>query len=245
MTVVNGAASNEAAAAVKAAVDAVADPARAAVMASFFKTGAGEYGEGDVFIGVTVPELRRIAAGFRGIGGDAIREVLDSPVHEHRRVALALLRTEFDRATDRRPWVQLYLDALHAGRIDNWDLVDASADGILGEWLRQQGDHRPLVELARRTDLWVRRVGIVGTFAYLRHQDPEPTLEVAPVVIDDRRDLIQKAFGWTLRDMGKRIDERLLTDFLATHAARMGRTALSYAVERLTPEKRAHYRALR
>lgn len=231
--------------AVKAAVDAAADPERAAVMARFFKTGPGEYGEGDVFLGVTVPELRRIARGFPGIDAASVRELLDSPVHEHRRIALALLRTEFERASDRRPWVQLYLDAVHSGRVDNWDLVDASADGILGEWLRQQGDHRPLVELARRTDLWVRRVGIVGTFAHLRHQDPEPTLEVAPVVIDDRRDLIQKAFGWTLRDMGKRIDERLLTDFLTAHAARMGRTALSYAVERLTPEQRAHFRSLR
>lgn len=231
--------------AVKAAVDVAADPERAAVMARFFKTGPGEYGEGDVFLGVTVPELRRIAGGFPGIDAASVRELLDSPVHEHRRIALALLRTEFERASDRRPWVQLYLDAVHSGRVDNWDLVDASADGILGEWLRQQGDHRPLVGLARRTDLWVRRVGIVGTFAYLRHQDPEPTLEVAPVVVDDRRDLIQKAFGWTLRDMGKRIDERLLTEFLAAHAARMGRSALSYAVERLTPEQRAHFRSLR
>lgn len=237
--------SESAADAVKAAVDAVADPDRAAVLARFFKTGPGEYGEGDVFVGVTVPELRRIARSFRGIDGESVRALLDSPVHEHRRIALTLLRTEFARAADGRPWVRLYLDALHGGRVDNWDLVDASADGILGEWLRQQGDHRPLVEMAGRQDLWVRRVGIVGTFAYTRHGDPAPLLEVAPLVVDDRRDLIQKALGWMLREMGKRIDERLLTDFLAEHAARMGRTALSYAVERLTPQERAHYRSLR
>ncbi|TKV57134.1 DNA alkylation repair protein [Nakamurella flava] len=233
------------AAAVQAAVDAAGDPERAAVMARFFKTGPGEYGEGDVFVGVTVPELRRIAREFRGIDPAQVRALLESPVHEHRRIALTLLRTEFERAVDPRPWVQIYLDALRDGCVDNWDLVDASADSILGEWLRRQGDHHPLVEMAGHPDLWVRRVGIVGTFAFIRHDDPAPLLEIAPSVIDDRRDLIQKAFGWTLREIGKRIDERLLTDFLSENAARMGRTALSYAVERLTPEQRAHFRALR
>lgn len=237
--------STGAADAVKRAVDAVADPARAAVMASFFKTGPGEYGEGDVFVGVTVPQLRRIARDFRDVDAVTVRVLLASPVHEHRRIALMLLRTEFERSAQPQAWVTLYLDALRDGHVDNWDLVDASADAILGEWLRRRGDHGPLAELAAAPDLWTRRVGIVGTFAFLRHGEPAPVLQVAPLVVDDRRDLIQKAVGWMLREMGKRIDERLLTDFLAVHAARMGRTALGYAVERLTPEQRAHFRSLR
>ncbi|MGV9712934.1 DNA alkylation repair protein [Gordonia sp. NPDC003424] len=230
-----------------AALAEVADPDRAVGSARFFKTGPGEYGEGDEFIGVTVPAQRKVAKRFRGVDAETIDSLLASPVHEHRPTALLLLRGEFERAgpARRADWVERYLAAVRAGRVNNWDLVDTSAGAILGEWLWGGGDHGMLLELAREPDLWRRRVGIIGTFAFLGHGDADPTLEVVPLVLDDRRDLIQKASGWMLREMGKRVDRELLLGFLEEHAAEMGRTALSYAVEHLDAEQRAHFRALR
>lgn len=230
--------------AVIAAITEHADSARAASMARYFRTGPGEYGEGDRFAGVAVPVLRRIAKRFRGIDAESVQELMDSDIHEHRAVALFLMRAEFDRSSDPRMWVDLYLAAVLAGRVNNWDLVDSSAYPILGEWQFRSGDDGRLRELAAETDLWRRRVGIVSTFAFIKHSDAGPILAIAPTVLDDRRDLIQKAAGWMLREMGKRIDEALLTDFLTDHAAHMGRTALGYAVERLTPDQRAHFRVL-
>ncbi|GAB08385.1 hypothetical protein GOARA_011_00010, partial [Gordonia araii NBRC 100433] len=132
-----------------------------------------------------------------------------------------------------------------AGRVNNWDLVDSSARQILGEWCLSSGDFGELVSYARDESLWDRRVGIIGTHAYLWVGDPSATLAVAPIVVDDRRDLIQKAFGWMLREMGKRVSRESLTDYLDAHAPELGRTALSYAIEHLEPELRAHYRSLR
>ena len=234
--------------AVERAIGDLADPQRAVSSARFFKTGPGEYGEGDRFVGVTVPQLRMVAKRFRGAGADVVWRLLDSEVHEHRLTALFLLRGEYERADDdtaRRRWVDLYLQALSAGRVNNWDLVDTSADPVLGAWLVRTDEFGLLVELAEHDDLWTRRAGIVGTFAFLKCGVADATLAVVPVVIDDRRDLIQKATGWMLREMGKRVDRDLLTDYLHQHAAEMGRTALSYATEHLMPEERAHYRSLR
>ncbi|MFW0795529.1 DNA alkylation repair protein [Gordonia sp. CPCC 205515] len=229
-----------------AALAEVADPERAIGSARFFKTGPGEYGEGDVFIGVTVPAQRKVAKRFRGVDAETVNALLASAVHEHRLTALILLRNEFERAdkSTREPWVEQYRAAVRAGRVDNWDLVDSSADPILGEWLRSRADYGPLLEYARDPELWPRRVGIVGTFAFLKHGSADATLAVVPIVLDDRRDLIQKASGWMLRELGKRVDRELLLGFLEEHAAQMGRTALSYATEHLTVEQRAHYRAL-
>ncbi|GAB89995.1 DNA alkylation repair protein [Gordonia rhizosphera] len=234
------------AAQIAAEIDALADPVRAAGSARFFKTGPGEYGEGDVFVGVRVPQLRAIAKRFRGADVDVVAELLRSQIHEHRLTALFVLRAGFERAPDddnRARWVACYLDAVHAGHVDNWDLVDSSADPILGEWLWARGDHGPLLRLAADGDLWRRRVGIMGTFAFLKHGSAEATLAVVPTVLDDRRDLIQKASGWMLRELGKRVDRDLLCAFLETHAAQMGRTALSYATEHLTAAEREHYRS--
>lgn len=240
------------AAAVRAALAEHADPVDAANLRRFFKTGPGEYGEGDEFIGVRVPATRRVAKTFRELPLDQIDELLDSPIHEERLAALFVLnlrcaaaarpRTrdeEFQRAA-----VELYLAALRRGRIDNWDLVDASAEHVLGPWLLD----RPrglLAELAAADSLWERRVALLTTFAFLKAGDARTTLELVEQLLGDRRDLIQKASGWMLREVGKRVDRALLTDFLERHAPAMGRTALSYATEHLDPAERARYRALR
>lgn len=249
-----GTAETLSAAAVMAIIDEAGDPDRAASSAKFFRTGPGEYGEGDRFAGVPVPQQRRIAKRFRGLDRSQISVLLDSEVHEHRLTGLFLLRSGFENAQsdqDRRAWVDNYLSAVNRGRVNNWDLVDSSAEYILGQWLlrcdRERGeqDHSLLVGLAADTDLWRRRVAVLATFAFIRAGDGATLLALASTLLDDRRDLIQKAVGWMLRETGKRVDRRLLIDFLDQHAAEMGRTALSYATEHLTAQERAHYRSLR
>ncbi|QCH22499.1 DNA alkylation repair enzyme [Mycobacteroides salmoniphilum] len=229
-----------------AALDAVGDTGRATKSAQFFKTGPGEYGEGDVFVGVSVPDQRKLARQFRGIGRDAVVRLLASDVHEHRLTGLILAVWEFAHAegAECEAWVQMYLQQVRDGRVNNWDLVDSSAEQILGEWLVGQ-DYSLLLELAAEDDLWRRRVGIIATFAFTKRGDAQPLLAVAPLVIGDRRDLIQKAYGWMLREAGKRCGTEMLIEYLDGHAAAMGRTALRYATEHLDAQARAEYRARR
>lgn len=231
---------------IAAAVRALGDAERAAGQQRFFKTGPGQYGEGDVFAGVRVPVLRSVSKRLRGLDACTVRTLLDHEIHEVRLLALLVLTLNADRAGDdeRAAWVQLYRESARAGRVNNWDLVDVSADPILGVWLVAAGDYRELLDWAAADDLWQRRIGIVGTFAFIKAGLPQALLDVAPLVIADRRDLIQKAFGWMLREQGKRVDRSLLLDYLDSHAGDMGRTALSYAVEHLTPAERTHYRSL-
>lgn len=231
---------------VQAAIDELGDPKRAKSSARFFKTGPGEYGEGDVFAGVAVPAQRKLAKRFKGIGRPEVIRLLKSQVHEHRLTAVFLMQWEFSHPVDdadRQAWVDCYLEQVRRGRINNWDIVDSSASQILGESLVGQ-DYSLLVELAAEDDLWRRRVGIIATYAFLARGDGTPLREVAPLVIADNRDLIQKAYGWMLREMGKRCSPRELLAYLDDHASSMGRTALSYATEHLTKEQRAHYRSL-
>ncbi|AIC72794.1 DNA alkylation repair enzyme [Mycobacteroides abscessus] len=229
-----------------AALNAAGDSDRAGKSARFFKTGPGEYGEGDVFLGVSVPEQRKLARGFRGITHGEVVRLLASDVHEHRLTGLILAVWEFTHAdmAEREAWAGMYLAQVLAGRVNNWDLVDSSAEQILGEWLVGQ-DYSPLLELAADEELWRRRVGIIGTFAFIRRGDAVPLLSMAPLLIDDRRDLVQKAFGWMLRESGKRCGTEVLLGYLDEHAAAMGRTALSYATEHLDAGVRARYRAAR
>ncbi|MGJ0117737.1 DNA alkylation repair protein [Williamsia sp. MIQD14] len=230
-----------------AAVDALGDPDRAAGSLRFFKSGPGDYGEGDRFVGVPVPRLRSLVRSFRGLDAPGVVDLLDSPVHEHRLIGLFLLRDGFERSdteADRAAWVEVYLDAIARGRVNNWDLVDSSADPILGVWLLDR-PRELLTRFAADDDLWCRRVGIVATFAFIRRGRASTLYEIAPLVIADRRDLIQKAFGWMLREAGKRCDRDELVGYLESHAAAMGRTALSYATEHLDADHRAALRALR
>ncbi|WP_366929086.1 DNA alkylation repair protein [Gordonia sp. (in: high G+C Gram-positive bacteria)] len=219
-------------------------PERAASSQGFFKTGPGEYGEGDRFLGLAVPALRSYAKLLRGLPAAVIVELLADEFHEVRMLALFVLTENYRRQDDRPGWVQLYRDAVRAGRVNNWDLVDCSAAAVLGDWLVRSDGVDELLRWASADDLWERRVGIIGTQAFIMAGRSDATLAVAPLVIDDRRDLIQKAFGWMLREVGKRVDEQTLLDFLEAHAARMGRTALSYSIERLSKDQRSYFRSL-
>ncbi|MBF6437117.1 DNA alkylation repair protein [Nocardia cyriacigeorgica] len=237
---------------VRAALAEHADPADAVHLQRFFKTGPGEYGEGDVFIGVRVPATRTVAKRFAALALTEIDELLDSPVHEERLAGLIILNTRFERASKPRTFdeaaraemVRFYLDAVRRGRVNNWDLVDVSAERIVGPWLLDK-PRELLFELADSDSLWERRVALLSTFAFIKAGDASTTFALSERLLTDRHDLIQKALGWMLREVGKRVDRQLLIDFLDRHAAEMGRTALSYATEHLDPESRARYRAMR
>ena len=228
---------------VREALAAVASADDAIHLQRFFKTGPGEYGEGDVFIGVRVPETRAIVKRFRDLELPQIDELLDSPVHEHRLAGVLLLvdryRSEPEAVFD------TYLEAVARGRVNNWDLVDSSAEHIVGPEVRSgRAPQELLDDLAASPDLWERRVAVLATFDFIKHGDPAPALRLSEALLGDRHDLIQKATGWMLREAGKRVSREALTGFLDAHAAAMPRTMLSYATEHLDPADRARYRAL-
>lgn len=232
---------------VRAGLAAAADSGDAVFLQRFFKTGPGEYGEGDVFIGVRVPATRSVVRRFRGLPPagldyDEIDELLDSPVHEHRLAGALLLVARYPKDPD--TVFDRYLAAVRRGRINNWDLVDSSSEFIVGEhlWDRDRG---LLDELAASGSLWQRRVAVLATFAFIKRGDPSTTFALAERLLTDREDLMHKAVGWMLREVGKRVSREQLAGFLDAHAAAMPRTMLSYATEHLDPAERARYRAMR
>ena len=231
-------------AATKKALAQRANPARAAASARFFKAGPGEYGEGDRFIGVTVPQQRQVARAFAALPLAACRALLASPMHEHRLTAVLILMRQFHRGGDahRARVYRLLLGGRRA--LDNWDLVDTAAPAIFGEYLRGHPSERARYErLLVSPRLWDRRIAILTAGALIRTGEPELLLEFAARSLGDRHDLIHKAVGWMLREAGKR-DPAVLRGFLDRHAARMPRTMLRYAIERLPENERKRYLSL-
>jgi 3-methyladenine DNA glycosylase AlkD len=217
----------------------VANPEDAKTLQWFFKTGPGEYGEGDVFSGIRVPALRKVAKEFLAADEQVIRGLLASAIHEERLLALMILVGQFEKGAeaDRRRIFRLYLP--NTDRINNWDLVDLSAPNILGGYLRDKS-RKPLYRLAGSTRLWERRMAILATFAFIRMKEFEDALAIAARLLHDDEDLIHKAVGWMLREIGKR-DVAVLEEFLRTRCRVMPRTMLRYAIERFPEEKRQRY----
>jgi 3-methyladenine DNA glycosylase AlkD len=229
------------AAAVRKALAARASAARAAASARFFRTGTGEYGEGDRFIGVTVPLQRHVARAFAALPLRECHALLKSPVHEHRLTAVLILIRQFERA-DQAGRARIYRMLLGARRaLDNWDLVDTAAPRIFGAHLLTHPEERARFErFLRSTRLWERRIAVLSAGALIRAGQPDMLLAFAERTVADRHDLMHKAAGWMLREVGKR-DIGALQRFLDRHAAEMPRTMLRYAIERLpTPARKAY-----
>jgi 3-methyladenine DNA glycosylase AlkD len=235
------------AAAVLRALRAASSPQKAHSSAWFFKTGPGEYGYGDKFLGLTVPAMRRVARQFSGLPPEESVKLLASPWHECRSVALEILVMQYEAARKRgdakgaASHVRFYL--AHRDRVNNWDLVDGSAPYLLGDHLIGRADRGILLRLARSKKLWERRIAMVSCLALIRAGDLEDPLKIAEVLLGDKHDLMHKAVGWMLREVGKQSPEAL-TGFLDRHGDYMPRTALRYAIERMHPDERKRYLAM-
>lgn len=233
----------------KLALAVFADPVRAKNSNWFFKTGPGQYGEGDIFMGATVPQVRSVGKRFFYLPLHEIQELADSPIHEERLMAAQILAARFDylKATpdneaQRKELFDFYLDLGLAQRWNNWDLIDTSAP-YFGRWLIEHPDPRLLQQLANSTSMWDRRLAIMFTFAHIRAGILEPTLSLARILHNDKQDLIHKAVGWMLRELGKR-DIGVLRAYLEEHGATMARTQLRYAIEKLGTDERTHFMGL-
>jgi len=228
---------------VMAALDREARPGKATVLARFFKTGKGEYGAGDRFLGVMVPQQRAIAKAFIALPLSELAKLLRSPIHEYRLTALLILTYRYPNGTavEQERIFRFYL--AHARSVNNWDLVDVSAPNIVGGHLLDK-DRRILYDLVRSPILWERRIAIVATYAFIKRGDLDDTFRLAELLLADNQDLIHKAVGWMLREAGKR-DEDALERFLVRHGTRMPRTMLRYAIERFPEQKRRRYLSIR
>ena len=217
----------------------LANPHHAAVLARFFKTGPGQYGEGDVFIGVKVPVLRKLAKEYKTLPLSEVEILLHSKIHEARLVALLILILQAAKsdAKGRKVIYDLYL--ANTQHINNWDLVDLSAPRIVGAYLEKK-NRRPLYRLASSSSLWKRRISIMATFHFIRQEDFGDTLSIAEKLLDDKEDLIHKAVGWMLREVGKR-ELAVEEGFLQKHYRVMPRTMLRYAIEKFPEYKRQAY----
>jgi 3-methyladenine DNA glycosylase AlkD len=236
----------------KAALATFVNPEKRAFFPQFFKSGPGQYGEGDEFLGVTVPNVRLVAKQFAGLTEAEIYELMHSPIHEHRLMGLIMLVARWNKsktAAAQQELFDFYLRLVYEGRVNNWDLVDTSAP-YLGMFLIGKPDAMELLEsLARSEKLWERRVSIMFTFASIRASklgrgpaDFEPTIKIAEILLHDKHDLIHKAVGWMLREVGNR-DLAELRNFLSRYAAEMPRTMLRYSIEKLDADERKKWLA--
>ncbi|PIN91453.1 DNA alkylation repair protein [Candidatus Pacearchaeota archaeon CG10_big_fil_rev_8_21_14_0_10_32_14] len=217
------------------------NPEKAKLLSGFFKTGKGEYGEGDIFIGVTVPEIRKIAKKYYEISLDELEKLISSNIHEERLCCLLILVKKFE-VGDEKTRKDIYdFYTKNAKRINNWDLVDLTAHKIVGEWLTNR-DRKILYELAKSGNLWERRISIISCFAFLRKNDYKDALEISKILMADSHDLIHKAVGWVLREVGKKdldVEEKFLKE--NGRYKKMPRTMLRYAIEKFDEEKRKKY----
>lgn len=215
------------------------NPAQAKILSRFFKTGKGEYGEGDKFLGIKVPVTRAIAKQFKDLSLDEIQELIKSPIHEERLIALFILIEQYRKADEQKKKIIYGFYLKNTKRINNWDLVDLSAEKIIGTYLFNK-DKNILFNLARSKNLWERRIAIMSTYHFIRNEFYDTALEIAVVLLKDEHDLIHKAVGWMLREIGNRnieVEEKYLKNNYKT----MPRTMLRYAIEKFPEKKRQAY----
>jgi 3-methyladenine DNA glycosylase AlkD len=219
-------------------------PERARVSQSFFKTGAGQYGERDVFIGVTMPDQRKIAKKYVDLPLDDIRKLLHSKEHEFRMTALLIVTYRYLKASEseQKQFYEFYIS--NTKWINNWDLVDVTAPRIVGVYL-QDKDKSSLFSLAQSESLWERRIAILATLAFMKQGEYETTFSLARLLLHDKHDLMHKAVGWMLREVGKQCSEDKERRFLDQYAKEMPRTMLRYAIERFSEDVRKKYLAMK
>lgn len=216
------------------------NPQKAKDLQRFFKTGKGEYGEGDVFYGIMVPQSRIIAKKFNTINLNEIHGLLKSPVHEMRLIALLVLVDQFQHANEKNKKNIYRFYLAHTNRINNWDLVDLTAVHIVGTYLFNKS-YTPLLRLAKSKSVWERRIAVIATFYFINKKQSDLSFQIAKILLHDKHDLIQKAVGWMLREIGKRCSQEIEESFLINHYSYMPRTMLRYAIERFPKDKREYY----
>jgi 3-methyladenine DNA glycosylase AlkD len=222
---------------------ALAKPNKARDLQRFFKTGPGEYAEGDVFLGVVVPQNRRIAKKYSDLSLSEIKKLTDSDFHEVRFCGLLILVNQFERAKTRtlqKRYFDFYMRQLKAGLINNWDLIDVTGVRMGRYLVDEKSALLTLKKLARSKNLWQRRMAVIFTFAFQKVGDPYPTLTMADLLLKDKHDLIHKAVGWALRELGKK-DGPLLRNYLKVNAHKMPRTMLRYSIEKFSPSERKRW----
>jgi 3-methyladenine DNA glycosylase AlkD len=224
---------------IRTRLDKLGDKERAEISQRFFKTRPGEYGEGDIFLGIRVPEIRKLVKAFHYITMKDVKQLLQSVIHEERLLALLILVCNYSKGDEsvKKSVYDLYL--MNTQFINNWDLVDVSAQHIVGAFLMDKS-RRPLYRLARSKSLWERRISIMSTFHFIKHDELTETLKISEMLISDEEDLIHKAVGWMLREVGKR-HIKTEEEFLKDHYKKMPRTMLRYAIEKFPESKRQRY----
>jgi len=213
------------------------NPEKAKLLQRFFKTGKGEYGEGDIFLGITVPQQREISKKYTDLSLKDLQELLNSKIHEYRLVALLILIIKYKKAESKKEIFDFYLK--NTKNINNWDLVDLSAPNIIGNYLVNK-DKSILYKLAKSNHLWGKRIAILSTFEFIKRNQFEDTLKISEILLKDKYDLIHKAVGWGLREVGKR-DQQTEEEFLKKFYKEMPRTMLRYAIEKFDENKRKYY----
>ncbi|MFA7662545.1 MAG: DNA alkylation repair protein [Patescibacteria group bacterium] len=227
---------------IKQELQKIANPVKAKILQGFFKTAKGQYGEGDKFLGIVVPELRKVAKKyFAEIDLKNIAEFLKSEYHEQRLLGVFMLVSRYEKA-DKKLKTEIFKFYLANTRgINNWDLVDLSAPNILGDYLLDKKAKRKILyKLVKSKNLWQRRMSILATFRFIRHNEYDDALKISEILLSDQHDLIHKAVGWMLREIGKR-NQKVEEEFLEKHYQTMPRTMLRYAIEKFDPSKRKYY----
>lgn len=216
-----------------------ANPKKAKLLQGFFKTGKGEYGEGDIFLGITVPIIRKIAKQYSSLSLNNLQNSLKSKFHEERLAALLILVSQFKKADDEKKEQIFRFYLKNAKNINNWDLVDLTAPNIVGEFLKDK-DKSILYSLVKSKNLWERRISVLASFAFIRNNSFSDSIKLSQILLSDSHDLIHKAVGWMLREIGKR-DINVLETFLESNYKQMPRTMLRYAIEKFPEDKRKAY----
>ncbi|GHT73235.1 DNA alkylation repair protein [Bacteroidia bacterium] len=218
----------------------IANPEKAKFLQGFFKTGKGQYAEGDVLLGIVVPHIRDIVKRSPKLTFDEIQKLIDSPYHEVRLAGLLLLVKQFKKFKDEQKSIfDFYLK--NARKANNWDLVDVTCRDVIGSYLLKHEESRGILyDLAESDNLWEQRIAIVSTWMFIKHKQYSDTLALAEKLLNHKHDLMHKAVGWMLREVGKKNHETLV-DFLEEHHKKMPRTALRYAIEHFSPEERAYF----